>query len=500
MSALVFCDGFDKYGPAGNVGVNWTGDWSSSPVGNSVVAPLSAFGFAMRMTAGTSITSSAFQTITRVAGSLRFNFAAGVGRVTFLNAAASASAFTIDFSAANGVQFRTGTSIGTVIGSGGTLTNGTTHVVAWDVTLGTSGAAFAVYLDGALCFSGTGNTSNSVASVGTTQLGTNSGAVDFDDFPVYDGNHAAYNNAVLTASAVVETQFPSSDTQTQFTNDANAIPVAGIAARGVYRTTTGVLVGIANALFLQKITPVASCTLNSVCIVPATTAAAAKFKAVIYTDSASAPATLLNTGTEVVGTILGVTLTLPLSTPQSLVGGTSYWIGFIVDTIVQYQSYDNTTLLAIRKANTYTSGPPSPAGGSFSSGIQTFLIWGNATGGSVNYPSISLNPPLGTAQSQIHSATVGQEDLYGFPALATTPTTIFGMAVKAFVAKSDTGARTMSLNTKSGASDTTGSNPSQTLSTTPQWQSSAFDLDSATGVAWTPSGLNAASSGVSVAS
>jgi len=114
--------------------------------------------------------------------------------------------------------------------------------------------------------------------------------------------------------------------------------------------------------------------------------------------------------------------------------------------------------------------------------------------------SEALNPPLGTVAAQIHSATVAQEDLYTFPALVTTPSTIYGVAIKAFVAKSDSGARTVSLNMKSGSSDSTGSSAGQAMSTTNQWQRSFFDVDPATGVAWTRAGLNAASSGVSVAS
>jgi hypothetical protein len=133
-------------------------------------------------------------------------------------------------------------------------------------------------------------------------------------------------------------------------------------------------------------------------------------------------------------------------------------------------------------------------------GQATWEIWGNCTGAASNYASEMLNPPLGTAQSQIHSATVAQEDLYKFPALLTTPSTIYGCAVKGFVSKSDSGARTVSFNTKSGGSDSAGSAPSQAMSTTNQWQRSYFDVDPATGVAWTRAGLNAASSGVSVAS
>jgi len=310
---------------------------------------------------------------------------------------------------------------------------------------------------------------------------------------------AAYNSGVLTSSVVVETSFPSGDAQKQFTNDGNVVWPAGITAAGVYSVTGTTNAPGANQLFLVKITPAVACTLNSVSIIPRATSAGAKYRGVAYADSSGAPGSLLTSGTEVVGATSGTTITGVLTTPQSLVAGTSYWIGYITDTSVVLAQVDATTNLGRKIANTYTSGAPGSAG-AMTTGQATWQIWGNCTGAAVNWASEALNPPLGTVAAQIHSATVAQEDLYTFPALVTTPSTIYGVAIKAFVAKSDSGARTVSLNMKSGSSDSTGSSAGQAMSTTNQWQRSFFDVDPATGVAWTRAGLNAASSGVSVAS
>jgi hypothetical protein len=193
-------------------------------------------------------------------------------------------------------------------------------------------------------------------------------------------------------------------------------------------------------------------------------------------------------------------LTGTLVTPQTVTAGQSYWMGLITDTSVVLQQYDATTNLGQKKANTYTSGAPAGPLSGMTTGQPTWLIWGNCTGSAANWAAVGRNPPLGTAASQTHSSTVGQEDLFTFPALSTNPSTIFGMAVKGFVSKSDAGARTASFNVKSAATDTTGSSPSQGLATTSQWQASYFDTDPATGVAWTLSGANAAKGGVSVAS
>lgn len=93
---------------------------------------------------------------------------------------------------------------------------------------------------------------------------------------------------------------------------------------------------------------------------------------------------------------------------------------------------------------------------------------------------------------------MGHKDLYDFPAV--TADTIFDVVVRGFVSKSDSGARTMDFNMKSGVTDSAGSHPGQALATSPQWQRSRYATDPATGVAWTVSGLNAAKSGMSVAS
>jgi hypothetical protein len=369
------------------------------------------------------------------------------------------------------------------------------------VTIGAAGA-YAFYLDGVALFSGTGNTGNGQTSVNTIVFNIGAGLVGIiDDFVLFNPADPAYNSSVLTASVVVETQFPNSDTQTQFTNDGNVLWPTGIAANGVYQGTpgtTGAITG--NTLFLLKFTPVINCTLNSLTLGGNTvTLGTSKWRGVAYADSAGSPGALLSSGTEIVGWTLNTALTLPLTTPQALTAGTPVWLGVINDTSATNLKLVDVSNIGRRVNNTYTSGAPGTAG-AMTGGQSTVWLWGNCTGAAANWASEMLNPPLGTAQSQIHSSTVGQEDLYGFPALVTTPSTIYGVAVKGFVAKSDSGARTVSLNMKSGASDSTGSAPSQAMSTTNTWQRSFFDTDPATGLAWTQSGLNNAKSGVSVAS
>lgn len=502
MSALLFCDGWDKYGPPGNTG--WTsvfpGDWASLNAAASIAPGLSATGYAISFPAGAQMQTNTFPAVARIAGSLRFNLASSAGSAYIQLLNGGVAGFTIDLSTAAGVRIRAGVSSGTILASGGSLTALTTHVLSFDVVVGAA-ALFTVFLDGVQIFTGTGNTAASQTVMSSAILVSASMVTVFDDLCLFDPSNAAYNSSVLTNNVVVETSFPSSDAQTQFVNDANVVWPTGIAANGVY-SATGTIAGVAvNSLYLMKFTPTVNCTLNSISLGGnAATLATSKWRMVAYSDSAGAPGTLLSSGTEMVGITANTILTGPLTTPQALTAGVPVWLGFINDTAASnLRQVDTTSLLGRRIANTYTSGAPGTAG-AMTAGQATFWMWGNCTGAAVNWPSVGLNPPLGTAQSQAHSATVGQEDLYGFPALVTTPSTIYGVSVKGFVSKSDSGARTLSINTKSGASDSTGSAPSQALSTTPQWQRTFYDVDPATGVAWTQSGLNAAKSGVSVAS
>jgi hypothetical protein len=507
MSALVFSCGFDAFGAAGNVNAAgvMAGDWSVSGSAIAIVAPLSSTGYAAQVGISTNITGMLPSSLTRVAGSLRFQINSGnavVGMWQFRNG--TTAAFTLVFNGTSGaIELRTGTHIGTLLNSGGSISLGTTHVLSFDITIGSSGA-YAVYLDGngTALFAGTGNTGNAQASVNQTRIGAPAGVVvdmTYDDLALFDPADPAYNASVLTSNVVVETSFPNGDAQTQFTNDGNVVWPSGIAANGVYSTVAATISVTANSLFLLKVTPAANCTINSVSLLPGGTNSLAKTRGVVYSDSGGSPGSLLSSGTEIIGVTNGATQTLPLTTPQALAAGTPVWIGFITDSSLTLRQVDTTTALGRRIANTYTSGAPASAG-AMTAGQSTLFLWGDCTGAAANAVSVMLNPPLGTAASQVRSATVGQEDLYTFPPLVTTPSTIYGAAVKGFVAKSDSGARTVSLHMKSGASDSTGSAPNQAMSTTNQWQRSFFDLDPATGLPWTQTTLNAARSGVSVAS
>jgi hypothetical protein len=226
--------------------------------------------------------------------------------------------------------------------------------------------------------------------------------------------------------------------------------------------------------------------------------AAANFRVCVYADSAGVPGALMGSSGTITGATNGTTITGALTTPPSLTAGTQYWLGFISDagnSNIASAEGSNTGRYA---SNTFASGPPSTAPAMSVGSSFTPNFWGNVTLSSpVNFYEVGQRPASGNL-SYVFDATVAHEDLYGFPALSTPPTTIHGVAVRAYVAKSDSGAKTVSVRCKSGATDSAGSVASFSPSTTYAWLSNYFATDPATAAPWTLSGLNAAQAGLKV--
>jgi hypothetical protein len=254
----------------------------------------------------------------------------------------------------------------------------------------------------------------------------------------------------------------------------------------------------ANELFLRPFTTGPSATLASVNCIPGATSASAKFKAVVYADSSGAPTGATKaTGAEVTGTTSGTTLTSAFASPPTLSASTVYWLGFITDTSVLLQESDSNTL-AYKAANTYGSGPPTTP--TMTGNQGSWVIWGalNTTG--VNWYEENIDPAPGDI-SYVTDSTSGHEDLYSFPALTTpNPTTVYAVAVKGYIRKTDAGARTVDLRCKSSTTDSAGTNAGQTPATTYGWLDSFFETDPNGSIAWTATAVNSATSGFKVAS
>ena len=504
--ALLFLDGMDKYGPANTnstvvSGLLAAGEWTQ--VGASanlqIVAPLSSTGQAVQSTVGgtANFTKTLPGAYARLIGGVRIrsdlSSATNAG-ILFMDGVSVQCSLTINQTSGL-ISLRNG-----VIGSATILATSSTavaansvHYLEWDISFGNA-AAYQVWLDGVSLFSGTGDTTttaNNTANIfgfGTTSSGGGP-TVAYDDLYLFDTS-GTINNAVLLTSPRIETQFPSGDGAVQF--------AAGAAIIGSSISRAAVVSTAINQLRLRPITPYVNCTIASVSLLPAATNASVQLRPVIYGDTAGAPGTLLSAGSTASGITANVNKTLPLTTPQALTAGTLYWIGFMCDIAVGSGLSGLDGSATDRTAtSTFASGAPGTAPAT--AATTATVIWGNVTTAAGNWYATGQNPPQGSS-SYVFDATVGHEDLYTFPALTALAPTIYAVAVKANVAKSDAGAKTVSMRTKSGATDSGGSAGALAPGTSYAWLTSLFPTDPNTSAAWTLAALNAAQAGVKVES
>lgn len=499
--ACLFTEGFDKYGGLnsntnGVAALLTAGEWTAFGAGVfSIVAGLSATGQALQVAPNSAfpLSKTLSASYSRLIGGVRFstnlgNNNAGIG---FLDNGTAQCCITVTggvgtISVRNGLV--TGTALAT---STATVTASSTHYLEWDISFGNS-ASFQVWLDGQLIINSTGdttttanNTANQLAFFGAPG---SAHTIIYDDLYLFDGT-GTVNNAVLLNSPRIETTFPASDSAVQFAVGASVLGSPAI------RTTGSSSFGLSNILFLRRFTPAVAATINSISIIPNTTGAAS-CRPVIYSDNSGTAGTLMSTGTTITGTTASATLTMPLTTPQFLSANVQYWLGFMTDTNLIYWLSDSSNT-GYRASVTFTSGAPSTAPAMIS-GIINVAVWGTLTGviGNNWYQS-AQQPPLGS-YSYVFDATVGDEDLYSFAPLTTTPANIHAIAVKGYIAKSDVGTRTVSLRLKSSTTDSGGSITGQAPGTTFGWLGSYFATDPATGAAWGLPALNAATSGMKI--
>jgi hypothetical protein len=505
--AVIFIEGFDKVGPVSAYG-NGIGlllaDWSITTVSSLAIgAPLSATGYSFSWASSAAFTlSRGFSAVSRLVGGCRFNVSSSPlsnpGIAMFLDSGTSQCCLTANASAGT-ISLRNGSVGGTPIATSGVVAVlNSTHYIEWDITFGNA-AAYSVWLDGALLFSGTGDTTataNNTANGFGISSAANAGNFRIDDIYLFDTT-GPRNNAVLLTSPRVETTFPISDSAVQFSVGA---AVLGNPMGGNNDLQSAVN---ANDFYVRPFIPTRACTITAVNLSTSVTNASASFRPILYSDTgAIAPNTLLSTGPTVTGVDGNATLVMPLTTPQALTAGTRYWLGYMCDTTMANSLWAFDNLKQGRRATvTFASGAPATAPGT-TSGITTGVIWGTVTlAAPVNYYEVAVQPPAvgyAAGSSYVSDSVVGHEDLYNFAALKFPPISVYTVAVKAFVQRSDTGIRTVSMRMKSSGTDNGGSLVGQNAGPNPTWLSSYFDLDPNGNQPWTGAALNAAQSGFKI--
>ena len=153
----------------------------------------------------------------------------------------------------------------------------------------------------------------------------------------------------------------------------------------------------ANTIVLVPVTPTVTMQINDVSLMPGGTSGAANFTGVVYdsvnqinaagTEYVNIPSSLLATGATVTGCVTGQALMSALPVPVTLQGGSTYFIGFIMDTAIPL-ALSSTGLDAVSNANTYASGPPNPFQTTELSGVTT----GGTTVGTLQTPYNSGQP------------------------------------------------------------------------------------------------------------
>jgi hypothetical protein len=509
-----FIKGFDKYGPAEPANLNstaligamsgeWNGWYAGSGYANATseyAASLLGPGQSLWLWRGIAAKSAIFKSLganyARFIGGFYFQSDL-VGPMGITIGDGSTDQLTVSVEASGLLAIREGGIDATILAtSTQSVAANTVHVLEWDVTIHNSAGIYKVWLDGvptSLNASSQntryGSSNNYGNAIRLAFNETSNPGVYIDHFYNHFFINAVSADTPLLTNAIVETQFPTSDSLAQFT------PAAGILGTIYNNTTTTVNPPGANKLALRKYTAPVNSTVNSIGITPEATSGAAKMKGVIYADLAGVPhGAPMSDGTEVVATVTGTALVLPLVTPQSLVAGTPYWIGFYTDTSVNLALTDNGNL-AGTVANTYGSGAPTTP--VLVMNQASYAMWGNLTGLATNWSEVNTNP-AGGDYSYVVGNVVGNEDRYGFPALSSTPNNIYTMAVKASVRRTDAGLRTVNLMTNSGTVDGNGLQPAQAPAASYGYLASYFDTDPNTFAAWGASALNAATSGVKI--
>lgn len=515
----VFTEGWDKYGPA-NTNLSdayntslWADEWRTITGGDThlIQVPLSGTVIghgSYRQKASNSGNSPAQDlkslpaNYARVVGGFTFKALDAFSQLglTFTDVANGINQLTIQLNMSSGhIEIRRGWRGGTLMATSlESWSVGTVHCIEYDITFHASAGIVKIWMDGlptSISLTGQNTISNANPYFNGIDLGTinsNNHAAQWDHFYLWAFTASGGSETPCLDNPIIETSSASGD-------DAVAWTINGHAFLSPNYYWGPFLSGIApggNIVYLVRCQADAAGTISMVNIMrPTTTSAIAKFKACIYADSSGSPAALLATGTEVVGCTANTPIPLPI-TLAGVTAGTFYWVGWITDTGITYIGNDDGGI-CWRKANTYTSGPPSPAGAGYTTNSTNVGLMIQMTGVTAHYLQES-NQPSPQDRGYNVSGTLNQKDLYTFPPLSNTPLAIHGVSIKGNVARSDSGIRGIKFQCKSGAATSYGY--SGTVSPPTSWgmEGSVYMVDPNTSAAWTAANLAAAKFGIEI--
>jgi hypothetical protein len=331
-------------------------------------------------------------------------------------------------------------------------------------------------------------TANAYAQTYLFFLGPNSVGNGFawrmQDFWFYNSSSATPGPTTFLANDVrTFWMAPNGASQTQFT--PSAIPTLG------FTTITNTSSLSANTEYAQSLgTPkyngtIANCVLNF----NAGTTGTVIVGLYDNTGSGGGPGILLATSNVVTNPTSGNN-TFTFASPPAVVNTVGYYIAVLSSVAIVLKAGSSNSNYSL--AQSYASGFTNPGNMS----VASFNLWAATLAyTSNNYTCVSELTQDG-ATTTVSDSNPGDEDRYAATALPVTPTQIYGVQVRGFMQKSDSGARSGAVTITSSGSNVVGS--SVALSTTYENVVLQQDTDPNTSAAWTAAGLNAALVGVKV--
>lgn len=503
MCAWLFSDGFDFYSIAADV----TERWDSGSITNLVATASTAFGVgqaAIPNNAGlTKAWGSNDGTIyanirhKQVAGTLAGNYVA----LSFLDG--TNAQVTLRWNEDGSITVHSGGVIGTTLGTYSAAFASSAwdswqvkiviHNTTGSVEIRKNGSASPIgaALTGVNTRAGSTNAyANKLTMITSASAGNNH---QVDDLFLNSGTGA--DPATWPGDLRAITNTPNATAQAQFSQSPSSTTWGQTTASGSSASGQA-----ANTLAWYKVTAPFTGTVSQIAMNLAA-AITGKLNVALYDDTAGAPGSLLAQGTEKTNPAAG-TQTFALGSSQSVVKGASYWMAFWSNAITSSGFFNGGSgLTRMTAALTYSATFPSTGAGAGSLSTAANGPYFGADLTSISSASLVGDTTQDGDTSYVFSATVGQEDLYSFPSLASlgvTPAAITGVLPFAICKKSDSGARTIDVRAKSGVTDTqaaTTASPSLSYS----FLGGFLPTDPNTSAAWTTGGVDALQVGPKVA-
>lgn len=218
-------------------------------------------------------------------------------------------------------------------------------------------------------------------------------------------------------------------------------------------------------------------------------------KCCFFNDNNGKPGTILQAADAPLAAPTIGNNTFTFTPPVVIPAGTTYWLAICVDSA----SASGIWQMAFGFSSAQYQGAYQ------TNGAPTYAAFpvANPAGGQVAQANGDLRPVITLAananavadwsqdgtSSYVYSTVVGQTDMYGITPLTVTPQNIIACVTRAFAQKSDAGTRNISLNIKSGPTNSAGASIALFAGTW-SWTSRIDLTDPNTGAAWTATAVN----------